>query len=219
MKEKLLAARKAAFLEGLRLAANVTAAARMAHPDAESPEAARVGFYQLRKRDAEFAKAWDEALESAVDKAEETLFRLATEGQTHEIFQSGKQVMRKDGKTPATRTEINLKALLAVLRRHRPEAWSETRKVEHSGTVEHKHGLNGDYLMISRQQFERLPSDLQDAAYRLKHHFDSGNTFAHLLPDGVENTRLITDAEFEEVPSANGLLSEAEAAELAEICQ
>ena len=216
MKEKLLAARKAAFLEGLRLAANVTAAARMAHPDAESPEAARVGFYQLRKRDAEFAKAWDEALESAVDRAEQVLFELATQGEVRNVYQSGKQVLNKDG-TPAQHKEISLKALMAVLRRHRPDAWSETRKIEHSGTVEHKHGLNGDYLMISRQQFERLPADLQDAAYRLKHHFDSGNTFAHLLPDGVENTRLITDAEFEEVPP--GQLTESECRELAEICQ
>lgn len=76
---------RAAFLEHLRHNANVRAACReIGHP--------RWTMYQLRHRDPEFAAAWDEAIEDAIDGLEEEAWRRATEGYLEPVFQGGEKV-------------------------------------------------------------------------------------------------------------------------------
>jgi hypothetical protein len=64
---------KATFLSVLRQRANITAACRA------TPHA-RQTFYDLRERDPEFAEAWDEALEEAVDGLEQVAWERAVDG-------------------------------------------------------------------------------------------------------------------------------------------
>ncbi|MBF0625112.1 MAG: hypothetical protein HQL82_09935 [Magnetococcales bacterium] len=59
------------FLEALRRSPNVSAAARVAG-------LSRPRAYELRSRDPEFARLWQEALDEGLDRVEEQLFHLAT---------------------------------------------------------------------------------------------------------------------------------------------
>ena len=61
------------FLEALRAGGVVTSAARAAGKERTTP-------YQARKRDSDFAREWDEAIEDSIDAVQLTAQRLATSG-------------------------------------------------------------------------------------------------------------------------------------------
>lgn len=78
-------ARRVAFLAALARTANVTRSAETVGMSASSA-------YMLRGRDAEFARAWREALDVAVTELEHELIVRAREGVSVPIFFGGKKV-------------------------------------------------------------------------------------------------------------------------------
>lgn len=94
------------FITALKAEPNVTAAA-------EAAGIGRTTAYEWRVKDPEFAAAWDDALESAVDKLEAVAFQRAYAGESDRMM------------------EILLKA-------HRPK-YREKQVIEHSGTIQHDH--------------------------------------------------------------------------------
>lgn len=92
---------RAKFIEVLRDTCNVSAAARAAG-------IGRRTVYEWRDADPEFAAAWAEAEEEAVDKLEEVARERATEGGSDRML------------------EILLKA-------HRPEKYVDRYRAEHTG--------------------------------------------------------------------------------------
>lgn len=88
------------FLAQLRLSPNVSAAAR-------AGGFGRNAAYEWRKDDEEFAAAWDEALDEAIDNLEATAYERAST-------------------TSDRLAEVLLKA-------HRPDKYVEKRLLEHTG--------------------------------------------------------------------------------------
>lgn len=73
------------FLDALRNEPNVSAAAR-------ASGYSRRYLYDLRDSDSEFAKAWDEAIEEALDAAEGELHRRAVKGVRKPVYHAGVRV-------------------------------------------------------------------------------------------------------------------------------
>ncbi len=95
-------AAKASFLSALARCGNVRHAARFVSMSRESA-------YQLRRRDADFAAAWQAALLLAVQEAEDVLQDKALHGWEEEVFFHGEEVGR--------RTRFDGRLLLALLGR------------------------------------------------------------------------------------------------------
>lgn len=100
MAERWTAAKREAFLTTLVETANVAGAARAVGVPARSP-------YQLRRKDEEFAAAWDRALDEAYSKLEMMLLRRATYG---------------DACDGADAPAISTTFALALLRHHQTKA-------------------------------------------------------------------------------------------------
>lgn len=77
--------RRRTFLTHLRATGNVTAAA-------EEAGVSRSSAYALKKADADFRAAWDDAMESALDDLEAELMRRAIEGTEKPVFYGGEPV-------------------------------------------------------------------------------------------------------------------------------
>jgi hypothetical protein len=117
------------FLDALRLSPNVTAAAAAAGHN-------RRAFYRVRNRDREFAEAWDEVLEEALDRLEAAMYRYGTEGYEERVYDAqGNLVSRRVREDPAS-----ARALLAA---HRPALWSERHRLEVGGSIDVEHQLAG----------------------------------------------------------------------------
>lgn len=82
-RSKVTPARKEKFLQRLSWDANVTASAK-------AIDVSRRRMYEERDHDPEFAVAWDEAVEAAVDRLEQEAWRRATEGVEKPITFQGK---------------------------------------------------------------------------------------------------------------------------------
>lgn len=80
--------KRAKFLELLRETCNMSRSADGAGAD-------RSALYRQRKRDPEFARAWDEALEAAYDELEAEARRRAFTGYDEPEFYQGQQVATK----------------------------------------------------------------------------------------------------------------------------
>jgi hypothetical protein len=93
-------AKREAFLTALVETANVAGAARLVDVPERSP-------YQLRRKDEDFAAAWDRALDEAYSKLEMMLLRRATYGDACD-----------GADTPAISTTF----ALALLRHHQTKA-------------------------------------------------------------------------------------------------
>lgn len=117
-RELTQAQRKARFLKELTKRANVSAAARAAMVDRSTP-------YHWREMDEEFARAWDEAVEVAVDALEGEAWRRAAIGVLEPVFQKGAQVgqIRRYSDT----------LMITLLKAHRREKYSEKQQLEHTG--------------------------------------------------------------------------------------
>ena len=85
MARRLTKQKKEQFLGVIRETANVRLAARACGMS-------RTNLYNERERDPDFAAAWDEAVEDAVDKLEAEAWRRALEGFEEPVFQRGEQV-------------------------------------------------------------------------------------------------------------------------------
>lgn len=117
-REATQAKRKERFLKELAKRANVSAAAKAAKVDRSTP-------YHWRETDPEFAAAWDEAVEVAVDALEAEAWRRAATGVLEPVYQKGERVgqIRRYSDT----------LMVTLLKAHRREKYSEKQQLEHSG--------------------------------------------------------------------------------------
>ncbi len=108
------------FLETLATSANVSEACREA-------SISRHTAYDRRKADPAFARAWDEALESATDALEREARRRAVEGTLEPVFYRGEECgqVRK----------YSDRLLEILLKAHRPAKYRENHHVEHDGEL------------------------------------------------------------------------------------
>jgi hypothetical protein len=90
----------------------------------------RTRVYELRKRDAAFAKAWDEAEEQAADALEAEAWRRAVDGVPEPLVSAGKVVRDDDGQPLAIRRYSDT-LMLALLKARRPERFKDRAYIEH----------------------------------------------------------------------------------------
>lgn len=107
------------FLEAVRQGASITKAADLAG-------VGRRTAYEWREEDADFAQAWDDALEAWTDELEDEATRRAHEGVATPHFFKG-QVCGH-----AQRFSDSL--MIFMLRARRPEKYRD--QVEHSGSID-----------------------------------------------------------------------------------
>lgn len=115
---KFTAARRKRFLNVLSETANVTLAAR-------ASGMSRSSAYRLRKAEASFAEAWDDAVEEALDLIEEEVRRRAVDGREKPVFYQGRECGRV--------REYSDTLAVFFLKAHRPEKYADRKKCEHTG--------------------------------------------------------------------------------------
>jgi len=111
---RLTKAKRATFLARLAVTANVSASCA----DAKVP---RYIVYSLKRRDPDFAKAWDNALELAVDALEAEVLRRAIEGDDTEQFYGGKSV--------GTVKHYSDRLAMFLLKSKRPDIYGDIKAV------------------------------------------------------------------------------------------
>jgi hypothetical protein len=123
---------RAAFLAELRRRGNVSDAARAATID-------RTTAYLWRKNEPEFAAAWDEAIEAAIDSLEAEAWRRAAEGVEEPVIgRVGKDkdgIVRDADGLPLFVRKYSDSLMNTLLKAHRPEKYRERQDVQHSGGV------------------------------------------------------------------------------------
>lgn len=118
------------FLERLAKSLSVTDACKAAR-------IGRTAAYQARKDDAEFAAAWEAAIEQAVESAEGEMYRRAVDGTRKPVYQSGSLVGHVQ--------EYSDTLLIFMLKAHRPDKYRE--RVEN---------WNINLAQLSDEQLERI---------------------------------------------------------------
>jgi len=109
------------FLEQLRASGNVGSAAKVCNVFRTTP-------YQWKKKDPEFSRQWDEALDAAADVAEAEVRRRAIDGFQEPVFYQGK-VVDYITKYSDRMLELHIKAL-------KPEKYRERNQGEGSIVIE-----------------------------------------------------------------------------------
>lgn len=126
-----------AFLAALAITGNVTRAI-------EACQAERTCVYDLRKKDSDFRRAWEEAIEQAADLLESEARRRAHDGVSRPVIFKGKPVFvwMKDGDYVPAKTkgakrvalmehDYSDTLLIFLLNGARPEKYR--KRLEHSG--------------------------------------------------------------------------------------
>ncbi|MGH8323238.1 MAG: terminase [Steroidobacteraceae bacterium] len=108
---------KPAFIESMAKTCNVTLASQAAG-------ISRTYAYQARDADPQFAAAWDEAEQSAVDVLEAEARRRAAVGVSEPVFHKGVQI--------ASVRKYSDVLLIFLLKAHRPEKYRE--RIQHEVT-------------------------------------------------------------------------------------
>lgn len=116
------------FLDHLRASANVTASA-------DHTGASRRTMYRRRDSDPDFAEAWDDALETAIDMLEGEARRRALHGYEEFVTCKNGLVCDDDG-NPVMQRRYSDSLMGLLLRAHRPDKYRERVNVEHSGSVD-----------------------------------------------------------------------------------
>jgi len=98
--------------------ANVSAAAKKAGVP-------RSTAYDWYKADEEFAAAWDDAVEVAVDSLEKEAWRRARDGVLKPVYQKGEKVGQV--------REYSDQLMVTLLKAHRPEKYRDRQQLEHTG--------------------------------------------------------------------------------------
>lgn len=128
---------QAAFLEALGQTANVSASCRKA-------KLPRKTAYDWRSDDADFATAWDAALDLGTDALEDEAVRRGSEGTLKPVYQGGKRV--------GTVREYSDTLLIFMLKGRRPERFKDRVASEHSAPgggpvqLEHRHSVSDERL-------------------------------------------------------------------------
>jgi hypothetical protein len=123
---KLTGERQERFLAALAETGIVSAAVEIAGTS-------RTRVYELRKRSADFAAAWEEAEEKAADALEAEAWRRAVVGIQEPLVSGGKLVREDDGQPIAIRRYSDT-LMIALLKARRPERFKERAVVEHDIT-------------------------------------------------------------------------------------
>lgn len=111
------------FLKELTRRGSVSDAARKAG-------VGRRTVYQWREAEPDFAAAWDEALETAIDALESEAWRRAREGVEKPLI--GRVAKDTDGIITTVR-EYSDSLMTTLLKAHRPEKYRERAEVKHTG--------------------------------------------------------------------------------------
>jgi hypothetical protein len=111
-------AKKEAFLKALAKLGNISDACRKARVP-------RRTVYNWKAEDADFAQAWAEAEETAVDVLEREARRRAASGTLKPVYYLGKKV--------GTIREYSDTLLIFLLKGARPDKYADRVKNEHSG--------------------------------------------------------------------------------------
>ena len=125
-----------AFLKELRRRGNVSDAARAAGVDRSTP-------YRWREAEPEFAAAWDDAVEVAVDSLEKEAWRRARDGVLKPVYQKGEKVGQV--------REYSDQLMVTLLKAHRPEKYRERTQTELTG-------LGGGDLVIKVEYDDPNPN-------------------------------------------------------------
>ena len=132
------------FLAELAARGNVSAAAAAAG-------LSRVTFYEWRNADADFAAAWDAALETAIDAMELEARRRAVEGVQKPIV--GRIGKDQDGIITYV-TEYSDQLMTLLLKAHRPDKYRERQDIHHSGEL----GIKG-YAHVSPDDWDKTTAE------------------------------------------------------------
>ena len=84
-------------------------------------------MYELRDQDEAFAKAWDEAIDEAMDVAEGEIYRRAVRGTVRRVFYKDQEIDRV--------REYSDTLLIFLAKAHRPEKYRETTNTNITGTL------------------------------------------------------------------------------------
>ena len=106
-----------AFLGALSAGASIAAACREAR-------IGRTTAYDMRTADADFATAWDEAIEGGTDRLEDEAFRRAHDGVPEPVISSGRQVLDADG-VPLVIRRYSDGLLTTLLKARRPDRYKD----------------------------------------------------------------------------------------------
>ena len=126
--------RKAKFLDVLAATGSVAAACRATATDNHGPRAGKSTWNDLRRRDPEFALAWDNAIADALAAVEETIMDRAMNPATTPITnRQGEVVGFREDRLSSDRL------LLRIASRLDPEAWAERKRQDHhvEGQINH----------------------------------------------------------------------------------
>ena len=137
--------KKGKFLKMLAETADVSRSSKYAGVSRNTP-------YEERKRDPEFASAWEEALNTAIDALEAEARRRALNGVEEPQFYKGEVCGH------VRRYSDNL--LMFILKAHRPEKYRE--RVEHSGKIESAPVVNLSIMPASKPAIEAGSGDPVD---------------------------------------------------------
>lgn len=121
------------FLEVLAETGSSYAAAAAATPHGAGDHPGYSTFRDLRKKDLDFARRWQEAEAHYVGALEKVASKWAMKGRSRPVVDKNGNIVGYDEHPPDPRI------MLAVLRRHRPDDWDERKRLEVSGTVDHRH--------------------------------------------------------------------------------
>lgn len=141
-------ARKAAFITALRKRSSVIHAAEGAGLSAS-------WCYAERKRDEEFAKAWDEAIIFTTEKLEDSLYERAVEGIREPVHQGGRLVGHV--------RRYSDQAAIFLLKARRPDVYRE--RVEHFGPIGQQLVVNVAIHKLSVEKLAQLEAILSEVAY------------------------------------------------------
>jgi len=152
--------RKALFLRELARTGSECAAARAASPHALGKNGGLESFASVRKRDPEFAQAWQEAKEAALAGVEEEIRRRAMEPPKRPVWHRGEHVGEHEDRSSSD------KLLLRLAERLDP-SWSQRSVVESSVTVAAALlAIRPDDVMLlnapERREFVRLLGKIAD---------------------------------------------------------
>lgn len=113
---------RARFIEHLALTANVTASCAVAGFD-------RNAAYRMRDNDPEFAEAWKDALERAVDTLEAEAWRRARDGTEEYITCKDGLVFDQEGR-PVMQRKYSDTLMVTLLKAHRPDRFRDRSTVD-----------------------------------------------------------------------------------------
>ena len=121
IKKRKVPAWRAIFLRYLALTGNVTESSSLAG-------VTRQAAYKIRKEDAVFAEAWDEAEEDAIQALELEARRRAKDGVEKPVFHAGEECGRI--------RQYSDVLTMFLLKAHRPDKYRDRVSLDHAGSVD-----------------------------------------------------------------------------------